>query len=89
MDEQELIKLRDMIAAAVWRPTKYVHPHEYVLRKNEPFLCEAIQAAVLKFGFYGSFQGTRYRYWEFEGYRYWHFIEVFNRERLTEGSAWR
>ena len=70
--------------SATWYKTTYIQPHEYIVRHEQPELFADLAARIDRDGYWGEFQGRRYRYLDIGGYKYWHFNIILNRELLSE-----
>ncbi len=90
----ELEALIEVIEKAAWRATKFISPHEYILKKDEPELFEAMKKFVRENGWPGRFFKTIYRYATVGEYRYWFMSSgpksiILNRARLDIGGVER
>ena len=71
------------IDAVEWTKTDYGNsPHEYIVFRNHPGLCERLARDIATNGIYETFKGRKYRYWIFEGYKYWQIQDVINRVKV-------
>lgn len=75
------------IAAATWRDTNHVAPHQYVVRDKEPRLYAAMVARLLTRGYTGVFNRWRYHYVDLDGYTYWHIPPILNRRPIDANRA--
>ncbi len=64
---------------AIWTPTTYIKPHEYILEKNHGELFALMKARIEEAGYEAPFQGRTYRYVDVGEYRYWLMEPVLNR----------
>lgn len=76
-----------MIRQGQWRKTKLIEAHEYIVKMQQPELFEAIKQYIREHGYWGTFEGKRYKYANVYGWRYWHFQFILNRANLKKSRA--
>jgi len=87
MDDKELA---EGISKAQWRFTPYNgHPHEYILISKDPEVWKELARRIDEEGYWGNFYGARFRYYNFDGWKYWHYVEVLNRAPLPDNEIWK
>ncbi len=86
MAEDEEGFLEWLLDDAIWTPTTYIRPHEYIVRKDHGELFALMAARLLEEGYEAPFQGRTYRYVDVGEYRYGLMDPILNRARGTANS---
>lgn len=84
MNHNDYENLQKEIAAANWRKTNYISPHEYITKRDYPKLFKKICRIIDESGYLEKFNadGRIYKYFNIGEYKYWHFTEILNRAKL-------
>lgn len=67
------------IDAVEWTKAKRGGPHEYIVYRNYPTLCEVLSQDIAERGVAEKWGSRKYLYFYFEGYKYWRIGDVINR----------
>jgi len=71
------------IESAEWTKTDYGgSPHEYIVHRDYPELCEQLSKEITAHGIMEAYKGRKYPYFYFEGYKYWRIQDVINRVKV-------
>ncbi len=68
-----------LLGDAIWTPTAYIKPHEYIVRKDHEELFALMETRIEEEGYDAPFQGRTYRYVDVGEHRYWLMEPVLNR----------
>lgn len=69
----------DIIKKTYWKKSTHVAAHEYIVEQKEPGLHARLKAIIDKYGYYETFKGYRYKYYDIGEYQYWAMGNILNR----------